>query len=235
MEKLRLPLFITALVLLVLAFFLEIGSDSLAQLLAPLFDSQALDQASRAGLAPGLAIRYMALFDGLLLYTVVLMTLPLVISHAVHGRIHGIITLVVSITAIILSIVLALAAMGKLVLMVGLLFSPIFGTVAYFSIYAAFPADTALGILSAILFFKLGFAAFLLFSHQRFISNISLVILTLVSLLLGIVVSFLMAVVPGFLVSITDAIAAIIVAAVALVWAVKYLAGSLVALSKAAG
>ncbi|MDG5814091.1 hypothetical protein QA601_03310 [Chitinispirillales bacterium ANBcel5] len=225
MEKLRIPFLIVAGVLLSLAFLLQIGSGFLAQFLASFFDSQMLIDAGEAGVPPGLAIRYMALFDGLFLYTVVLILLPLITTHGIHAKYQGVVTLILSVIAIVLAIVLAIVAVLQLIIMVSLLFAPIFGTIAYFSLYASFPINTSRGILSMIMALKIGFAFFLLFAHQRFLQNRSLVILTLVSMALGIVISFLHGIVPGFLVSITDAIAAILVVIVAFIWAVKYLIG----------
>ncbi len=235
MEKLRLPILIAAMIFLTLAFLLQIGASGLATFLAGIFDPEALRQASQAGVAPGVAIRNMALFDSLLLYTVVLIFLPLIITHSLHARVQGIVTSIVSIVILILSILMTISALMQLTLMVSLLFSPIFGTIAYFSLYAAFPVNTSRGILALIELFKLGFAVCLVFAHQRFLQNRSLVILTLVSLFLGLVVGFLHGIVPQFLVSITDAIAAIMVAVIALIWAIKYLVGGITSISRAIG
>ncbi|NLD91182.1 MAG: hypothetical protein GX639_00795 [Fibrobacter sp.] len=234
MDKLRIPLFIIAAILLIIAFGLEIGSNRLVTILASAFDVDAFQKAKDAGgVTPGIAIGVMSLFDGLVLFSVLLIGASLIIPDSIQGRIQGIITLIVSIIVIISGIVLLISSFVQLVLMISLLFAPIFGTIAYFAIYADFPSNSAKTILGLILLFKIGFAIFLLFAHQRFLQNTSLVILILLSMVLGLLVSLLHGIVPGFLVSITDALGGIIVAIVAIVFAVLYLINSVVSIVKA--
>jgi hypothetical protein len=232
MGRLRTPFFIIALILLFLAFFLQIGANSLAKFLAHFIDPEIISHTDQATVPPGLGIRYMALFDSLLLYTVSLIGISIFLPDALHARFQGLSTLVLSLVVLITSIVLIFVALVKLVIMVSLLFAPIFGTWAYFSLFASFPTNASRTVLAGIMALKIGFAAFLLFAHERFLENRSLVFLTLVSLLLGVLVSFFHGIVPVFLVSITDAIAAIIVGIIALIWALKYLFGSITSISR---
>ena len=233
MEEIRKPLFIISLTLFLLAIFLEIGANGLASFLSGIIDSDALKNASDQSATPGLAIGYLALFDGLFLCTILLVGASLFIPESVQGRIQGIITLIVSLVILIACSVLVFVAITKLIIMTSLLFAPIFGTIAYFALFASFPTNSARVILTTAMVFKIGFAATLIFAHQRFLQNKGLIILTLFSFLLGIIVSILQGIVPGFLVSITDAIAAIVIAIVALIWAVIYLVNAVISILRA--
>lgn len=232
MDKLRLPLYIAAMVLFSLAFFVEIGSNGLASFLGGLSDSGLIRDAGRES-RPGMGIPCLALMDGLVLFTLALMSLSLVIPADIHARLQGLATLIFSISIIIAAIAMLVAAFAKLLLMVGLLFAFPFGTIAYFTMFASFQTGTAKAVIATIMLLKIFFAVVLVFAHQKFIENKSLVVLVLCSLLVNIIVSFLHGIVPGFLVSITDAVAAIVLCIVAIIWAIVYLVGSVVSVVKA--
>ena len=183
---------------------------------------------------PGLAIPYQALIDGFLLFTLVLMALPLLLPERVTGRTQGIATLIVAIIVILLGIVLLVAAIAKLTLMLGLFLAPPFGTVAYFALFGFFPKGGALALLSTLMALKLTMCVVLFLAQQRFVQNKGLVLLVLTSLATNIVITFLMGIVPSVLVSITDAIAAIVVAVVAIVWAVVTLVIAIIAVVRSA-
>lgn len=226
MDTLRKPFFIIALVLWVLAILVELGSgfyiDAASQ------DAHLYDIAN-----PGIGLPYLAILDGLVLFTILLIGAPLIISDRIHGRIQGIITLIVALLILLGSVVMVFTALGLLLLMVSLLLSVPFGTVIYIAKYASFDKTAAAITLTAVMSFKLGFAVFLILAHQRFLENKGLILIVLTSFLATILLSFLHGIVPRFLVSITDGIGAIITAILAAIWALVYLIGSIPSIIKA--
>lgn len=241
MADLRRPFFIAALILMALIVVIELGaqnflpkadtpSTSLAALVA---DDEELRSAIleldpgevREMLAqekpPGLAIRYLALMDGILLFTVGLMAVAMIIGPGLHGRIHGIVTLIVAILLLLAALGLIFGvALPLLLLMVSLFLSAPFGTLAYLAIYGFFNRGGAAAILSLIMALRVGFVVCLVLAQQRMLQNKGLVWMILTAFVATVVISFLHGFVPRILVSITDAIAAIIVAALAAIWAV---------------
>lgn len=247
MDRLRKPFFIAALVCLVLAVLVELGSPLLLPTQAPNPAEIPLDQeAQDAGVnlgaiiqlqqdnppTPGLGIPYLALLDGLLLLTLGLMGASLIIPERVHGRVQGLATLIGAIVALLAGLAMLLAAIGLLFLMVGLFTAVPFGTIAYLAVWGFFNRAGASGTLGLLMLLKVVAAVCLVLAHQRFLQNKGLVLLVLTSLLANALVSFLHGFVPIVLVSITDALGAIIVAILALIWAVVLLIGSLVSIFK---
>jgi hypothetical protein len=227
LDKLRTPLFVFALLLLLVVVLLELGS--MAWLGAePTGMSKGYDLAT-----PGLGIPYLALLDGLLLFTLVLMALSLILPPRIHGRIQGIATLIVALLVLLGAIVLILTAIGLLVMMVSLLLAVPFGTIAYLAAFGSFPVGTAQGTLATVMFLKLVCVVTLVLAQQRFVENKGLVLIVLSSLLANVVIGFLYALVPDFLVSITDGIGAIIVGVLAAIWALVLLVGAIPAIIKA--
>jgi hypothetical protein len=253
MDDLRRPLFIAALALIALVVLLELGADWLLPVPDPAALSSLIpadDAALREAYAeldadevnailgqakpPGLAIRYLALMDGILLFTLGLMAVGMVIGPGLHGRIHGIVTLVVAILLLLAAIGLVLTvALPRLLLMVALFFSAPFGTLAYLAIYGFFNRGGATVLLSLLMTLKLGFVVCLVLAQQRMLQNKGLVLMIFTSLLAMVIISLLHGLVPLILVSITDAIAAIIVALLAAIWAVVMLIFSISAVIKA--
>lgn len=250
MDQLRKPLFLIALVALAIAFCVEIGSNffrpprvSREELQRSILSEQRPDEpapdvdqllAARQENPPrpGLAIPYMAMLDGLLLFTVALIGASLIIPERVQGRVQGLLTLILTIIIVLMGIVLILAAIALLLLMVGLFLSPPFGTIAYLAIWGFFDrggASTALGLVFVL---KLVFAVCLVLAQQRFLQNKGLVLLVLTSLLGSVIVSFLHGFGPRVITSITDVIAAIVVAVLAVIWAIVFFIGSLVSVVK---
>jgi hypothetical protein len=225
-DTLRKPFFIVAAVLLLLAVLAELGSGFYIDAAAKNANLYNVDD-------PGLGISYLAILDGLVLFTIALIGAPLIISDRVHGRIQGIITFIVALLALLGAIVMIFAALGLLLLMVSLLLAVPFGTIVYMARYAVFDKTAAAITLSLIMGLKLGFAVFLILAHQRFLENKGLVLIILTSFLATIILSFLHGFVPLFLVSITDDIGAIIIAILAAIWALFYLIGSIPAIIKA--
>ncbi len=251
LDRMRRPFLLLALALIVLAVLAEVGAGFLLQPVAPGRDQlermiasskvpedaevsveDLLEVRRRQEAPPGLAIRYMALLDGLAAFTVGLMALGLLVPERVHGRLQGILTLVVSLLVILGGIALLFVAVGLLILMVSLFLAVPFGTLAYLAIYGFFDRGGAAATLSLVMLLKLGFAVCLVLAHQRFLTIKRVVLLILTSLLASVVVSFLHGWPPLILVSITDAIAAIVLVILALLWALPMLLFSLVSILK---
>lgn len=183
---------------------------------------------------PGIAIPYMALVDGIALFTVVLIGLSLVIPARIQGRVQGVLTLIFSILIIIAAIGMILAAIALLITMVAMLLAIPFGTIVYLILFGSFDTSSALAILSLLMFLKFGFVVCLLLAQQRFVTNVGLVLIVVTALAATIAVGFLHSLVPGFLVSITDAIGGIVVGVCAAIWAIVLLVGSIGSVIKAA-
>lgn len=255
-ESLNKPLFFLAAAFLVFAFLMELGSPLVdrfsgglglaasqvdrtlagARRLPMLKDvpqadvEQAVSQKGQS--APGLAVPYMALLDGLVVFTVALIGLATLVPERVHGRIQGGVTLVVSILAIMSALGMIVAAVAKLVFMVTLLLAIPFGTIIYLIGYGSFDRGLAGVMLSSIMTLKLVFAGALVFAHRGFLQMKGLVLIVATSLVAGVIVSVLHGLVPTILVSITDAIAAIIVVILAALWAVFLLIGAIPSIIK---
>lgn len=254
MEKLRKSFFIAATAIAFVVILVEVGSSLLGEAGNEVSVSQLRGVAKDLGMdedeaneiggpdvrrvsenedPPGLAIGYLALVDGLLLFNILLVAISLFLRERVQARLQGILTLIFSLLIIIGGIGLIFFAFGMLMLMIALLTATPFGTIAYFAIYGFFDRPDASALLGLLMVLKIGFVVCLVLAHQRFIQNKGLVFLILTSFLCGVIVSFLHAFVPLFLVSITDAVAAIIVAIIAVIWAIVLLLGSLKSILKA--
>jgi len=219
LDRLRTPFLIAALVLITLVFSIEVGA-SLADLLG-------------AKSPPGLAIAYMAMLDGLLLFTMVLMGLALLMPASVLGRLQGLVSFLVSLVVLGVAIVSLLTALGMVVLMLSLFVAVPFGTLAYLAAFGHFQVGVASVLLGLLMLLKLGFAGCLVAAQQRFLQNKGLVTLILTSLVANVIVSFLHGFVPRILVSISDGIGAIVIAVIAMVWAFYFLIRSLPAITRA--
>src|SRR6185503_6551445 len=197
MDSLRTPFFIVAMVLIRLAALGEAGS-------AAFLERQPGSISQLGASPPGWGIPAMALLDGLVLFTVGLMGLSMLLPKGIHAKLQGFATLIVSFLLLLGCIMTGFLIFTLLLLMVGLLLAPIFGTVAYFAIYGHFDTTEAAAVLSVLMLLKLGLAICLVVAHQRFLQNKGLVLIVLTTLLAQIVTSFLHGFPPGFLVSITD-------------------------------
>ncbi len=254
LDSLRKPLFLGAAFALALAFCLEIGSNfltvpqptdlelreqirqtepSLPEIFIPgrIADMKEARKSSPPP-RPGFGIPYLALLDGLLLFTIVLITLSLVAPQRIQGRVQGPVTLILTILCVLGGIMMVMVTFALLMLMVGLFLAAPFGTAAYVAIWGSFPRGGAATMLTLIMVLKVVFAVLLVLSQPRFLQNKGLVIVIALSLLCNVIVAFLHGVVPRFLASITDALAAIIVAIVGIVWAVLMAIGALIATVK---
>jgi hypothetical protein len=254
-DSLSKPLFFVAAAFLTLAFLIELGSPLLDRLSSrigmaasqmdrtlegarrlPLNDLPPGDLQAKlsrsGGTPPGRGVPYMAMLDGLLLFTVVLIGMAFLVPERIHGRIQGIVTLIVSLSVLLTATVKIFTAIAALTLMVTLLLAIPFGTIIYLVVYGSFDRGLASVMLSSIVTLKLMFAGCLVFAHQGFLEMKGLVLIVVTSLAAGVVVSFLHGLVPTILVSITDAIAAIVVAILAALWALFFLIGSIPSIVK---
>jgi hypothetical protein len=182
----------------------------------------------------GLGVPYLALVDGILLFILLFMAVGLVVPESITGRIQGAATLIFSLLMLLAAVAMIFAALTKLLLMLGLLLSVPFGTIAYFAMYASFPRSAMLALLGTTLLLKFAAVAALIAGQQRFLQNKALVFLILTSFVASLVVSLLLGFVPGFLASITDALAAIVVGVIAAIWLLILLVSSIPAIIKAA-
>ncbi|MCI0580773.1 MAG: hypothetical protein L0331_31820 [Chloroflexi bacterium] len=215
-----------------LQFFPEDIREQLEEVLGDEEAAAELDEIDISDL-PGFAIRYLALIDGILFFTVALIGVALLLPDNLQGKIQGVVTLVFSVLIILAAIAMILAAIAAVTTMVILLLAIPFGTLVYLIKFGSFPRGEASAVLGLLLLLKFGFVVSLVVAQQRFLQGKGLVLIILTSFLAVIVVSFLHGLVPGILVSITDAIAAIVVAVLAVIWAVILLIGSIPAVLKA--
>ncbi|MEJ2170558.1 MAG: hypothetical protein P8X90_34115 [Desulfobacterales bacterium] len=227
LDSLRKPLFMVAVILMVLAVLVELGSAFYIEADGP--NAGAFQDIA----TPGFGIPYLAILDGLVLFTIAIITSPLFIPPRIVGRVQGIVSFIVSLLMLIGAIIMIMTAIALLVLMISLFMAVPFGTVIYMAKFATFDTGQAAITLGAIMSLKLAFAGFLIFSHQRFLQNKGLMLVILTSFIATIIVSFLHGLVPRFLVSISDDIGAIVVAVLAAIWAIFYLIGSIPAIIKA--
>jgi hypothetical protein len=255
LDRLRTPVFVIAAIVFLLVVLAELGTS----LLPATFDEgrmraeterqlgksdlsgsdrrdvadHLIGQARRSDKPPGAAIPAMALLDGILLYTVLLMGFALILPERVQGRLQGTVGLIVSILVILTAIILFFKTFIQLMMMVSLFLAVPFGTLAYLAVWGFFNragADTVLGVLMVL---KLAFIVLLLAAHQHFLQNKGLLFLIVTTLAMNFVIVLLHGLVPIFLVSITDAVAALIAIALACIWAVLLLITSVMSIVKA--
>ena len=218
MDRLRIPLFLLACWLLLVALLIELGSGwALARVAGPLQ-------------TPGIAIGYLSIIDIMIAHTIALMALQLVLPRSLMGRIQGPVTLLLSLVGIfIVLLVLVIGSFMLLMLMLTLLLAVPFGTIAYLAAWGHFAVKAAAATLLLLMLLKIGFAILLALSHQSFLQHKGLLFITAASIGLTWVVGFVHAFVPRFLASIADALAALVIAVIGLVWLILLFVGSLVA------
>ena len=233
MQDLRRVPFLVGALLLALALLVELGVDQGAGEVDREDLRGELAELNREADPPGLAIGYLALVDGLLLFSVGLLVAALFLPLELHARLQAVASLIVSFLVLLGGIVFAILAFVELILMVAMFLAAPFGTLAYLALFGFFDRAGAAVALTLITSLKLGFAACLVVAQPRFLRSKGLVLLVLTSLLASVIVSFLHGFVPIVLVSITDALAALIVAILGIVWALVLLVLSIVSLVKA--
>lgn len=217
MAAIRKSLFWGALACIYAAVLIESGSDKWIQ-------SEDVS---------GKAISYLALFDGLLVWTLSMMGLSQLIDQSVHGRIQGILSVIFSIVLLVVSSFALLKVFAFLTGLIMLLLAAPFGTIAYMVGYASFPVAKAATTLSLIMSLKLGCLGLLLSSHPSFMKNKFILSFIGISIGLTFLTTFLHTFPPSFLVSIVDAIGSLVTAVVALIMALIILIGSIPGVLKA--
>ncbi len=226
MDSLRKPLFLAALVLILLAVLVEVSSVGF---LGPAASAASELQSLQS---PGLGISYLALVDGILLFSIGLMALGLVIPARIQGRLQGIVNFIFFLLLLLAAIGLVFVAILLLTMMITLLLAVPFGTIAYMAAFADFNVGAARATLGTIMTLKLAFAVCLVLSNPRFLEVKGLMLLVMLSLLANVIVSFLHGLGPTFVVSILDALAAIVVGIIGAIWALVSLIGSIPAIIK---
>lgn len=169
---------------------------------------------------PGNGIGYLALIDGYLLFSVIMLGLSFLLSQRAYGRVQGIVTLIVSFCWILLSLVMALVALVLLLVMFGLFVATPFGTIAYLAIWGFFPVSESATVLGLLLFLKLVFVGLLVAAQQKFLQATALMIHLGVSFGLQLVLGLVHGWLPGIVVSLGDQLLALVFAIVSLLGAV---------------
>jgi hypothetical protein len=164
---------------------------------------------------PGAGIGYLALIDGYLLFSVAMLGFSLLLSQRAYGRAQGILTAVVSLGWMVLSAAMALAAIVKLMVMVGLFVATPFGTIAYLAVWGFFPVSRSAVVLGLLLFLKLVFVGLLVVAQPKFLTAIALMVHVAVSFALQLTLGLVQGWLPGIVVSIGDQLLAVVFALVA--------------------
>lgn len=222
--ELRLPFYLAAVFCLFVAVLLEVGASEL-------FTKLTMGAESRE--TPGFAINFLALIDGIILYSMVWNVLSLILPQGITGRAQGCITLILSFFALLGTIALILFAFGLLMLMIGLLVAVPFGTIAYLAAWGHFARGAAAATLTLAMLLKIAFLVLAVLAHQRFLQNKGLLVLIGLSMGLTWVIGFVHAFLPIILVSIGDTLLALVIAIIAAIWLLLLLIGSIVATIKA--
>lgn len=249
----KVPLFVTAFVVLVMAVGLEFGARWLVPpatdpaidpvvLIQSQFEDdppsadeirEDLEAAAADGEVPGYGIPHLALVDAILLMSMTWMLLSIVGPRSIQARVQGLVSLIVGLLLLLGCIVLVLLTLAKLIVMIMLVGSGPFGFLAYMAVWGSFDKSTAKLILSFSMSFKIAFAVLLVLAHPPFLKVKSMVLLIVTSLVLTLVTVFLIGLVPSFLASITDAVAGIINALAAAIWSVVVMVMSLISVRRA--
>jgi hypothetical protein len=257
-ETLRKPLLVLALVFIVIALGVDLGSallpavntpgavNQLAQQAGNLNEMKDLSADDRSATIeqlkksagkpdkpPGSGIPAMALVDGIVVYGLVMLVLPMVVSQELLGRLSGLITLIFSIIMLIGAGILIVTSLTKTLIMVSLFTAAPFGTIAYLAIWGFFNRGGAAAILGVNMLLKICFAVCLVLANPRFLQSKGLVLMVLTSFVAVLVISFLHGFVPIILVSITDMLAALVIGVIAAIWSIVLLIGGIVGLVKA--
>lgn len=222
MSDSRKPLVLAMFVVVAVALLLELGTS--------VWISGAIVEAAAptSGARPGLGIPSLALVDGLLLVTVTVATLTaLGVNAALVGRVQGIGLGIAAVVVFLIALPLLFAAIGLLMLMVGLLLSVPFGTAIYLASWGNFPRGAAAATLGALLLFKLVAAGCFLLGFAEALKSRAVVLVFASSIGLTFLLIVLHGLVPRPLVSITDTVGAIVAFVLAMIWAIVYLIGAI--------
>jgi hypothetical protein len=251
-DSLRKPFLVAAVLAILVAFLACLGSslvtkpapfaDRVQQTLSSPQTAALLDQfdissddardslnGTKPDSPPGLGIPALALVEGLLPLVLVITAAPLLIGERVTGLLTGAVSIIGGLVVLLAGIATAIISFTALMLMVGLLLSVPFGTLAYLAIFGSFDTGGAAVFTSLVLGLTLACLVLLMLAQQRFLKGKGLMLLIATAALLTFVTALLHSLVPGFLVSITDAVAALVTAIVSAVWALLVLVGGVVA------
>jgi hypothetical protein len=216
--RVRAPAFFFALLIMVVVVSFELATKGLLRV--------------STESPPGLGAPYLALLDGILLVTTIVFGAGHLRPDGLIARIASVLWLVLSLLGIVASFLMALVALQAIMLMLALLMSAPFGTLAYFALFADFPAGNAIAALSFLMVLKLAFLVMLAITDLGYLKNKPLMLVTGLSIAATWLTSFLIALPPGFLASITDSVAALVTSIIALVWLIFILIGSVLGVLK---
>ncbi|HEX2733789.1 MAG TPA: hypothetical protein VHM70_19400 [Polyangiaceae bacterium] len=244
MDELRKPPFVLASIATVLVVAIELGAawlpkaarsaaqlEAAARALGPSLGSErasAFAVKAAESEQHGLAVPALALFDVLLLCTILLLGASLLVSPRVMGRIQAPIRLVAALLVLVGSLEALLHAIAMAYFMLGLFLAPLFGTLAYLALWGFFATEATTGLLTLVTLIKIAVPIGLLLSHQAFLKVKMVVAMILTSLVLSVVVSLVLGLVPGIVASIADTIAAIVIALVTLIFSLIVFVGSII-------
>jgi hypothetical protein len=229
------------LVLLPIGRLLVFGGGVLAILVAALvvlgsgvLGDTASELSGAGGGRPGIGIRSLGLINLLLAYVLVLMILDLFPAwQKVAPRLQGLVTLIATLIGVFAAIAFIFVAFQLLMLMLGLLFSPPFGTMAYFALFGRFDTETSRRVLAAVMSLQILGTIAIVVVNPTLLKNLLLLLLVGSALLLTFVLGLLHALPPSFLVSIADAIGAIVAGILGAVWMFVFLIFAIVAVLRA--
>lgn len=173
--------------------------------------------------SPGFGVASLLNVDMILFFTVLMMTLPLVIPPQRVANMQGIASLIVGLFVTFFSVMLIVKVLVMLWLMITLLLAIPFGTLIYLVKFGHFEVTTAANIMSILMTLKIILAAAIVIAHELFLQNKGLVLMIATSLSVMILISFLHNFPPVLFVSITDAVAAIVVSVIAILWAIRFI------------
>jgi len=172
---------------------------------------------------PGSGIRALALFDGLVVFTLLLLGASVVVSQRAYARLQGVASLIVAIVWILACLALGALALGTLFLMIGLFVSPPFGTIVYLAVWGFFPVGDASVVLALLLVLKLVMLGLVVAAQPLFLRVKRLMALFAVSFVLQLVLGLIHGLLPRVVVSIGDQLWTLVTIVVSLVWAVVML------------
>ncbi|MHB1007945.1 MAG: hypothetical protein ACYC1E_01650 [Propionibacteriaceae bacterium] len=251
-DSLRKPFLVAAVLLVLVAFLACLGSslvtkpppfaDRVQQTLSSPQTKTLLDRfdissddardslnGTKPDNPPGLGIPALALIEGLLLLVLVITAAPLLIGERATGLLTGAVSIIGGLVVLLAGIATAIVSFTALMLMVALLLSVPFGTLAYLAIFGSFDTSGAAVFTSLVLGLTLAGLVLLMLAQQRFLKGKGLMLLIATAALLTFVTALLHSLVPGFLVSITDAVAALVSAIVSAIWALLVVIWGIVA------
>jgi hypothetical protein len=181
---------------------------------------------------PGYGIASLIYVDALLLFTFIMMALPIVVKPKWVANSQGIVTIIVSLVTIIFAFFFILKVLVMMLIMIAMMLAIPFGTIIYMILHGSFDTGKAAAILSILMTLKIFCSIAFVAAHEKFLKNLGAILLVGTAFITMIIVSFLHNFLPNFLVSITDCLAAIVNAVIAIVWGIILLISGLFSLIK---